>query len=172
MVDVFLSYAREDQSLVDRLSAILEGSGYSVWWDRNLIGGARYHDTIEQELNAAKAVLVVWSRASIVSHWVMDEAEIGRDTGRLVPITPDGSMPPLGFRQFQVIDFTPWRGAQEEMPYRSLLAALVGLTARADAPQRASSGALTVARLDEPAPTTFGAAPAFVNMRRKRSGYF
>jgi len=79
-----------------------------VWWDRQLTGGGRFLKETEGELNAAKVVLVVWSKTSIESHWVADEAGAGRDTGRLLPITLDGSMPPLGFRQFQVIDFSKW----------------------------------------------------------------
>jgi TolB-like protein len=139
VADVFLSYAREDQAVADQVSAALEGAGYSVWWDRNLTGGARYLAAIEAQLRVAKAVLVVWSSASIASHWVTDEAEVGRDTGRLVPITPDGSLPPLGFRQFQVIDFTPWRGTPDETAFQHLLTALVGLTSRA-APLSGSDG--------------------------------
>jgi adenylate cyclase len=129
VADVFVSYAQEDRSLAGKLATALDTAGYSVWWDRDLTGGARYPVAIEAQLNAAKAVLVVWTKASISSHWVADEAEVGRETGRLVPITPDGSMPPLGFRQFQVIDFRPWGGASAEEPFRQLLAALVKLAA-------------------------------------------
>src|SRR5262249_40441512 len=60
---------------------------------------------------------------SIESHWVADEAAVGRDAGLLVPITPDGSTPPLGFRQFQVIDFAGWKGGPAE-PFPKLVAAL------------------------------------------------
>ena len=39
-----------------------------------------------------------------------DEAAAGRDTGRLVPVTLDGTAAPLGFRQFQTIDLSHWKG--------------------------------------------------------------
>jgi hypothetical protein len=35
---------------------------------------------------------------------VRDEAGARRDRGRLVPLSLDGTLPPLGFRQFQSID--------------------------------------------------------------------
>lgn len=108
MADIFLSYSREDRAAIEPLAEQIVAAGYSVWWDRQLTGGKRYLEETEAELNAAKVVLVAWSKTSIASHWVADEAGAGRDTGRLLPISLDGSMPPLGFRQFQVIDFSKW----------------------------------------------------------------
>lgn len=52
--------------------------GYSCWWDRDLVSGARYLVETEAQLKAAKAVVVIWSRTSIASHWVADEAGAGR----------------------------------------------------------------------------------------------
>jgi TolB-like protein/tetratricopeptide (TPR) repeat protein len=123
MADVFLSYSREDRAAVQPLAEALVGAGYSVWWDRSLVGGARYLEETEAELKAAKVVLVVWTKTSIKSHWVADEAGAGRDSQRLVPISLDGSEPPLGFRQYQVIDFTGWRTG-DELGFADLLQAL------------------------------------------------
>ena len=108
MADIFISYAREDAAKVERLIPLLLAAGYSVWWDGNLTSGARYLKETEAELKAAKAVLVIWSRISLDSHWVADEAAVGRDEDRLAAISFDGSMPPLGFRQFQVTAFSNW----------------------------------------------------------------
>jgi tetratricopeptide (TPR) repeat protein len=48
---------------------------------------------------------------------VRDEAAVGRDTGRLVPVTIDGTEPPLGFRQYQtvVIPHGRFRAGSAEM---------------------------------------------------------
>ncbi len=123
MADIFISYAREDRAAVARLAAALESNGYSVWWDKNLAGGAEFVKETEAELKAAKAVVVAWSADSQGSHWVADEAEAGRDTGRLVPISLDGAGPPLGFRQYQTIDFSEWAIGREE-PFKSLVGAI------------------------------------------------
>ena len=55
-------------------------------------------------------VVVLWSKQSIESDWVRDEAAQGRDRRRLVPLSLDGTLPPLGFRQMQMIDLSDWRG--------------------------------------------------------------
>ncbi len=109
MADIFISYSREDRTRVELLAEALAASGYSVWWDRQISTGARFLETTEAELDAAKAVVVVWTRSSICSHWVADEAGAGRDSGRMVPVSLDGSFPPLGFRQFQVTDLSGWK---------------------------------------------------------------
>ncbi|HVY87372.1 MAG TPA: TIR domain-containing protein [Hyphomonadaceae bacterium] len=124
MADIFISYAREDAGEAGRLAAALQEAGYSSWWDRNLTSGSRYLKETEAALKASKAVLVVWSKASVESHWVADEAAVGRDENRLAAVTFDGSMPPLGFRQFQVTDFAHWKGAVNEPQFQSLSAGL------------------------------------------------
>ena len=129
MPDVFLSYSREDAAFVARLADALQAAGYSCWWDRQLVSGVRYLTETEEQLQAARAVVVVWSRTSITSHWVADEAAVGRDGNRLAALSFDGSMPPLGFRQFQVTDFAGWRGGTDEPAFQSLLGGLERLVA-------------------------------------------
>ncbi len=108
VADIFISYAREDREAVGRLATQLEAAGFSCWWDRQLSTGERFIERTEAELNSARVVLVVWSKHSVGSHWVIDEATVGRESGRLAPISFDGSQAPLGFRQFQTLDFAPW----------------------------------------------------------------
>lgn len=57
MADVFISYSRADQELVQSLAESLQAEGLSVWWDRNIGGGAEFASAIERELSAAKAVV-------------------------------------------------------------------------------------------------------------------
>lgn len=101
---VFLSYSREDQKTARAMISLLEGLGYKVWWDGLIPGGERFDKVTGNALETARAVVVLWSKSSVESHWVNDEAGRGRDTGRLVPISIDGTLPPLGFGQFQFID--------------------------------------------------------------------
>ena len=144
MADVFISYARADSEWIEPLSRALVRAGYSVWWDRELVGGARFQQEIEAQLEAARAIIVLWSRSSSTSHWVADEAEFARVRGRLIPISLDGSPPPLGFRQFQVIDFSAWN-RDDGPPLPRLLDTLSRLAPAstppdADAPCAAESG--------------------------------
>lgn len=110
MADIFISYAREDRETVAKLAAALEGAGYSVWWDRHIVGGAEFSADIEREIAAARAVIVAWSAHGNASHWVKDEAAMARDAGKLVPLSLDGCEPPIGYRQFHALPFAGWKG--------------------------------------------------------------
>ena len=110
MASVFLSYAREDTSRVKPLASALERAGHTVWWDEHISGGDQFAEAIERALDSADVVVVAWTEASVGSAWVRDEAATGRDSGRLVPVTFDGTMPPIGFRQYQTIDLSHEKG--------------------------------------------------------------
>ncbi|MEO1199296.1 MAG: SUMF1/EgtB/PvdO family nonheme iron enzyme [Pseudomonadota bacterium] len=101
MTDVFISYSRQDQNSAEALAATLEAQGLNVFWDGHLVAGERWDERIDETLNAAKAVVVLWSDTSVRSRWVKDEASVGVDKGNLVPIALAGTIPPLGYRQIQ-----------------------------------------------------------------------
>lgn len=143
MASVFLSYSREDVAKAQAVASALERHGHSVWWDRQLHGGSRFSQEIEQALKRADAIVVLWSRASVQSAWVQDEASEGRDTNRLVPAIIDDSKPPLGFRQYQAIDLSGWKGragdAAIEHVHRAI-AAKADASGLAPSPSVAASG--------------------------------
>jgi len=124
---VFISYASADRKHVPPILRILEQAGYSVWWDGLLEGGERFSRSIEAALDNARAVVVLWSRASVTSDWVQDEAVRGRDTGRLVPLSLDGCLPPLGFGQFQSIDLSRASLKPDSEPVQRMLRAVAAL---------------------------------------------
>ena len=107
---VFLSYAHGDQAQAQRLAAALERRGYTVWWDALIEGGTRFAKSIDEALDSGRRGGRPVVEASVESDWVRDEAAQGRDRHRLVPLSLDGSAPPLGFRQIQMIDLSGWRG--------------------------------------------------------------
>lgn len=139
MANIFLSYARDDLAKAKPVTAALERLGHSVWWDRRVQGGSRFSLEIEQALKSADVVLVLWSRTSVQSAWVTDEAAEGRDSGRLVPVVIDDSKPPLGFRQFQSIDLSGWKGRANAPAINMLHEAIVsrsGPAEHAEAPPK------------------------------------
>ncbi|MCL6729833.1 TIR domain-containing protein [Sphingomonas hankyongi] len=109
MARIFLSYAREDLAAAEAFSGALEQAGHEVWWDHHLRAGSRFSWDIDAALKGAEAVVVLWSKDSVESAWVQDEAAEGLEGSRLVPVTLDGSKPPLGFRQYHTIDLAGWR---------------------------------------------------------------
>jgi tetratricopeptide (TPR) repeat protein len=124
MANVFLSYHREDEPWASIIAGLFERAGHSVWWDRHIKGGHEFDAEIEAALEAADKIVVLWSGKAIKSAWVRDEAGVGRDTGRLVPATIDGTLPPLGFRQFQTIDLSKSKRRENSPEFKVLLAAV------------------------------------------------
>ncbi len=118
---VFISYARADEKVAKAIIRLIERAGFTVWWDGLIPSGERFSAKIGEALEHAKAVVVLWSASSGESNWVQDEAAFGRDRQRLVPISIDGSEPPLGFRQLQCVDVSKGRlsGSNPAM-YRAL----------------------------------------------------
>jgi hypothetical protein len=112
--DVFLSYAREDLARIRLIAATLESRGWTVFWDRQIPPGQDFTNYLQARIDEAKCVIVAWSKASVASQFVRDEAGEGRR--RLVPLLLDDVRPPLGFRQLQAANLTDWSGdtAHEE----------------------------------------------------------
>lgn len=106
--EVFLSYAREDQARASALVKRLTAHGWRVFWDRDIPAGRRYDHVISDALEAAKCVVVLWSRASVKSRWVFDEAKSGIDRDVLIPALLEDVQPPLGFRSLQCVDLQSW----------------------------------------------------------------
>lgn len=125
---IFFSYSHADKDQATAIIAALEATGQSVWWDDNIEGGSAFSRTIEDALNSAAAVLVLWSPTSIQSHWVSDEADQGRSRGCLIPLTIGGVQPPLGFRQLHFIDMDKWRGDRNSPEFIRLLRAIASYT--------------------------------------------
>ena len=130
MASVFLSYSREDAAKAEALAKVLGDAGHEVWWDRHIRSGSEFAGAIEEALTGADAVVVLWSKASIASPWVRDEAAEGRDSGRLLPVVIDGCRPPMGFRQFQSVDLSGWTGRRVPKGLQELLAALESKSGR------------------------------------------
>jgi TolB-like protein/Flp pilus assembly protein TadD len=107
---LFLSYARADRAWAEKLADALNEAGYTIWWDALIEGGVQFAASIRQALESADAVVVLWSRHSVESDWVRDEAAVGRERHKLVPLSLDGTPPPLGFGQYQAINLSHGRG--------------------------------------------------------------
>lgn len=124
MTSVFVSYSRMDRARIEPLVALIARTGAEVWWDDRLVAGETFSEEIERRLAAADFVVVAWSPTSVRSKWVLDEAAVGRDAGKLLPVSFDGQMAPMGFRQVHTTDFSLWGGGADEKCARALTAAL------------------------------------------------
>jgi hypothetical protein len=127
---VFLSYAREDRERVSVLAHALESDGWSVWWDRKLVAGEAFDDTIERQLATADSVVVLWSEHSIRSEWVKNEAAAASERDVLVPVLLDDVKQPLEFRRRHAADLTHWTGDPADSEFSRLIAGIAAKTGR------------------------------------------
>lgn len=83
---VFLSYAREDLALAETVKAGIEQRGLSVWFDLEGIVAGDWTDRVTAGLDAARALVVLLTPASLRSQPVRDELRFAKSKG--VPILP------------------------------------------------------------------------------------
>jgi hypothetical protein len=106
MADVFISYASGDRKIAENLALFLSSNNYEVWWDYDLVGGVNFRKEILKRLISARAVVVLWSKLSVESQFVIDEAQQAEKGEKLIPVRlPDTAIDelPLGFRGLQTI---------------------------------------------------------------------
>ena len=119
MPRLFVSYARADAAFVRTLVGALEAAGHRVWWDALLPGGTRFRETIEQQIDEADVVLVLWSGAGRSSRYVLDEAERAARCGTLLSLMRGGEAP-LGFGAVQGLDVSGWDGEPDGPAWQRL----------------------------------------------------
>jgi TolB-like protein len=119
--DIFISYAAADRERVRPLVTSLEAEGWSVWWDRHIGPGEVWDREIEDAVDSARCVIVIWSHASVSSDWVRAEAGEGMTRHRLAPVFIDNVRPPLLFRGIQSANLVGWPSSEGEHELRNLL---------------------------------------------------
>jgi hypothetical protein len=143
-MDVFLSYATEDRDRARQVAQALEECGWSVWWDRKIVAGEAFDQTIERYLESARCVVVLWSTAAVVSEWVKNEAAAAAERHVLVPGLVEDVKIPLEFRRRQTANLIDWDGDTSHEGFQALregVAARVGTAAVARAPREPASRA-------------------------------
>ncbi len=124
MADIFVSYARVDKARVAPLVAALEARGWSVWWDPEIAPGQEFDRQIARELDAAKAVIVVWTPMSVDSRWVRGEARLAADRGVLVPVRFEHARLPIDALALHTTDLDDWQEDSQGAAFQQLSRAL------------------------------------------------
>ncbi len=135
MSDIFISYASADRQQAETLAQGLKAQGWTVWWDRTIPAGRTFDEVIEEALDAAKGVIVLWSEKSVKSSWVRTEAQEGADRNILIPVLIEKVRIPLAFRRIQAANLIGWDGSYTESSFQELLgdiAALLGPPPKAE----------------------------------------
>jgi WD40 repeat protein len=90
VADIFISYAQKAPEPTQALAAELAALKYSVWFDQRLLPMEKFGQVINQELDAAKAVITIWSEPALKSEWVYAEAMRANVLKKLINVhTPD-----------------------------------------------------------------------------------
>ena len=142
MADVFVSYSRSDKSRVAPLVAAIQAKGWSVWWDPAIDAGQQFDDQIDTELQAASAVLVVWTPTSVASRWVRGEARDAAERGILVPARFEDARLPIDVRAIQTTDLDKWQENPASAPFQDLLRSLESVIRRQRVQQLKSAAGL------------------------------
>jgi hypothetical protein len=91
MKPIFISYS-SNRNLTQALEAAIEAQygARSVWWDNHLESPGDYEIEIRNAFNAARVVVVIWTREACNSAWVKSEAGRASATGKLVNVRVPG----------------------------------------------------------------------------------
>lgn len=101
MADIFISYSRNDRDRCIAIRDALAALKVGVWFDAGIGAGASFDREIEREIEAAKALLVLWSQTSAESDWVRNEARTGKERSGLIAVQLEPCQLPLEFRSVQ-----------------------------------------------------------------------
>ena len=129
MSDIFISYKREEQPVARKLANALESEGWTVWWDPRLRAGERFNDVIEKALKESKCVVVMWSKLSVESLYVKDEATYALKRNKLVPVMIEEVELPFRFEELHTPSLRGWDDSKDASDFRKLvedIAAIVG----------------------------------------------
>ena len=127
MSDIFISYTSSDREKAKILAEVLEEQGWSVWWDRKIPPGRSFDEVITEALDAARCVIVLWSKESVKSDWVKEEASEGARRKILVPALIEDVGIPLGFRRIQAAQLIDWQGNATDPNVRQLIESIASL---------------------------------------------
>lgn len=124
MADIFISYSSADRPRAKEVADALAAQGFSVWWDRKIPTGEAFDEELERQIEAARAIVVLWSPASVRSRWVRDEASEGLARKTLFPVLIDEACLPFGYRRIQTVDLRQWHAGEAQLGFDQLVASL------------------------------------------------
>ena len=121
---LFISYSRIDKGVAERVANALQVQGYDVLWDREIPAGQKFDSYILSQLGQSEGVVVLWSKDSVRSDYVKEEADYGKTQSVLVPLRIDETMLPFGFTRIHTTDLLTWDGSIDHPEWRRVLHAI------------------------------------------------
>ncbi|HUK83232.1 MAG TPA: TIR domain-containing protein [Verrucomicrobiae bacterium] len=131
--NIFISYAQSTEAGAHKIGELLRALDYGVWRNDDLPAFGDYAHVVEERLKSAKAVVVVWSAEAVNSSWVRAEADLARQSGTLVQLSLDGTVPPQPFDRIQCAQLVGWSGDLHAPDWRNVVESIAGLLSGAGA---------------------------------------
>jgi hypothetical protein len=148
--DIYISYSHEDYDRVRKIAEELEWAGLKVWYRDQPATAQESIDMLNQNLDASKVHLVVWSRESAASGRIQAEARAGSVKRRLIAVRIDMVLPPKGTEATTYADLTNWQGGQDHRQMKKLLHGIYQLIGKGVAPElKVETGSFTEAPVSE-----------------------
>lgn len=120
MVEVFVSYKREERPRIAPLVEALRNQGREVWIDAATKVSASFIVEINRALDNCRCAIVFWSRHSVRSNWVLSEAYTAYEKEKLIPVMLDNIVLPAPFNLLQAVDLTRWNGDFNDASWHEL----------------------------------------------------
>lgn len=151
---LFISYSHEDKPVAKQLAETLSQRGYEVFWDAKIPPGMTFDTYIFENLQGSNAVIVLWSKNSIRSDYVKEEAEYAKNRRMLVPLNIDGTDLPFGFTRIQATDLSGSHGPMQEGQWQTVVDSIEAILNRESDPgfetERTSDESLVVEQAGDP----------------------
>ena len=99
MNKIFISYARHDRTMAEKVERALSRAGFSTWSDKDIALGTDSMRAIDDAIGAADAFIVLLSRSFLTSEYCYAElgsivAKALADRSRIVPVYIDDTVTP------------------------------------------------------------------------------
>ncbi len=107
---MFISYAHPTAPHALSVAGALRALGYEVWLDDQIPAHRSFGEVIEERVEAAEAVVVIWSAAATRSEWVRSEAGRAREAGKLVQMAIEPVTLPMPFDTIECARLFGWMG--------------------------------------------------------------
>ncbi len=107
-VDLVIAYARADRGALADCSAALVQRGYVVWWDSDMTAGRKWREQFDEQVERARKVIVIWSKAASNSKEVAREMAFAYGQRKLVPLCIDDTPPDHRYNELdhkRIVDF-------------------------------------------------------------------
>jgi TIR domain len=123
MTGVFVSYTRSDEALARRVRLGLKSLGVEVLWDESMLA-VDWRRFLNEKIRELTAVVVLWTKQSIESESVDDEARLGLENNKIVNVLIGLPKPPWPYDRKNGFPLDGWTGTKAHVGWTRLVATI------------------------------------------------